>query len=166
MDSESRFQESSLSSLGCNRCRLCHLAMEKPNIPMYAPYNIKALEFGKYYLWCSCGLSKTQPWCDGSHATTNFEPIKFQLDRTQSIYSICGCKYSENPPWCDARHISLPFDPKFPPCMHASKIPPISGILSMTQNDRENTEFSSREVSSNKPYISSCDITERKALEW
>ena len=38
------------------------------------PVNVKA---GERYKWCSCGLSKNQPWCDGSHIGTEYEPIRF-----------------------------------------------------------------------------------------
>ena len=34
-------------------------------------YEVKA---GKRYLWCACGRSKSQPFCDGSHAGTEFLP--------------------------------------------------------------------------------------------
>jgi len=27
------------------------------------------------YLWCTCGMSKNQPFCDGSHAKTEFKPL-------------------------------------------------------------------------------------------
>jgi CDGSH-type Zn-finger protein len=37
-------------------------------------YEVKA---DRRYLWCSCGRSKTQPFCDPSHAGTNFLPIAF-----------------------------------------------------------------------------------------
>ena len=29
----------------------------------------------KTYLWCTCGMSKNQPFCDGSHAKTEFKPL-------------------------------------------------------------------------------------------
>ena len=32
---------------------------------------------GQTYWWCACGLSKSQPFCDGSHKGTSFEPIKY-----------------------------------------------------------------------------------------
>ena len=62
------------------------------------PYiiNVKA---GEDYLWCSCGLSKTQPWCDGSHAGTGFEPIAFTAPIDGEFY-MCGCKRSDNAPYC------------------------------------------------------------------
>jgi len=38
-----------------------------------APADVKA---GKNYFWCACGQSKNQPFCDGSHAGTDFQPLK------------------------------------------------------------------------------------------
>ena len=35
------------------------------------PYAVE-LEAGDHY-WCACGLSKKQPFCDGSHATAGFD---------------------------------------------------------------------------------------------
>ncbi|HEX4975029.1 MAG TPA: CDGSH iron-sulfur domain-containing protein, partial [Pseudomonadales bacterium] len=29
------------------------------------------VEAGKSYFWCSCGQSKKQPFCDGSHTGTS-----------------------------------------------------------------------------------------------
>merc|ERR1719187_3183255 len=37
---------------------------------------------GKKYAWCSCGYSKKQPFCDGSHRTPDFntslKPIRWE----------------------------------------------------------------------------------------
>jgi len=38
------------------------------------PYVVK-LARGDYY-WCACGLSKRQPYCDGSHRGTLHSPMK------------------------------------------------------------------------------------------
>lgn len=35
--------------------------------PQNAPYAVE-VEEEKTYDWCSCGKSKNQPFCDGSHA--------------------------------------------------------------------------------------------------
>ena len=35
------------------------------------PHFIDVVE-GKNYLWCACGKSARQPFCDGSHATSGF----------------------------------------------------------------------------------------------
>ena len=40
-----------------------------------SPYKVD-LEAGDHY-WCSCGLSKNQPYCDGSHKGSAFTPMKF-----------------------------------------------------------------------------------------
>ena len=40
--------------------------MPVPHCPQSAPYEV-ALEEGKPYFWCTCGLSENQPFCDGRH---------------------------------------------------------------------------------------------------
>ncbi len=40
------------------------------------------LETGKEYYWCSCGRSKQQPFCDGSHRGTGLEPLRFTAEET------------------------------------------------------------------------------------
>ena len=32
------------------------------------------VEQGKSYYWCSCGKSSKQPFCDGSHKGSEFNP--------------------------------------------------------------------------------------------
>lgn len=61
------------------------------------------LEEGKSYWWCSCGRSETQPFCDGSHQGTEFNPVEVKVD-TSKKYGLCGCKHTGNPPFCDATH--------------------------------------------------------------
>jgi CDGSH-type Zn-finger protein/mannose-6-phosphate isomerase-like protein (cupin superfamily) len=67
-------------------------------------YELKA---GKRYLWCSCGLSKAQPFCDGSHAGTGFSPVLFKAERDEDVI-FCGCKHTATPPFCDGAHSNLP----------------------------------------------------------
>src|SRR6202789_2983352 len=67
-------------------------------------YEIKA---GKRYLWCSCGRSKTQPFCDGSHAGTGFLPVAFKAERDEDVI-FCGCKHTGTGPFCDGTHSTLP----------------------------------------------------------
>ena len=35
---------------------------------------------GKNYAWCSCGLSKKQPFCDNSHKGTEFKPVIYKAE--------------------------------------------------------------------------------------
>ncbi|KAI8926780.1 hypothetical protein BC831DRAFT_455015 [Entophlyctis helioformis] len=80
----------------------------------YGPSNLRGLETGRVLRWCTCGLSKSQPWCDNSHIGTGFKPLKWTVPGTrkdggdQHMYSICACKYTKDPPYCDATHIHLP----------------------------------------------------------
>jgi len=61
------------------------------------------LEKDKKYAWCACGLSKNQPFCDGSHKTTGFKPLLFTADATKEKY-LCVCKQTNTPPFCDGSH--------------------------------------------------------------
>ena len=54
---------------------------------------------GQDYVWCRCGRSATQPWCDGSHGSTGLSPIRFTAP-ISGPFLMCGCKRSENPPYC------------------------------------------------------------------
>lgn len=72
--------------------------MDEPVSPQVGPYAVP-VEQGKNYAWCSCGLSRKQPWCDGSHKGTTFKPITFVAPITEIFY-MCGCKRSENAPYC------------------------------------------------------------------
>ncbi len=69
-----------------------------------SPYAVE-LEAGDHY-WCACGLSKKQPFCDGSHKGSEFSPVKFILDKKETKY-LCGCKATNNPPFCDGTHNKL-----------------------------------------------------------
>lgn len=62
---------------------------------------------GKRYLWCSCGRSKSQPFCDGSHDGTGFMPVAFKAERSEDVI-FCGCKHTSTGPFCDGTHSNLP----------------------------------------------------------
>ena len=64
------------------------------------------LEQGKTYWWCSCGLSKSQPFCDGSHKTTALLPEKFIAARSEEVW-LCACKQTRKQPFCDGSHKAL-----------------------------------------------------------
>ena len=69
-----------------------------PVMARLGPYEVR-VEEGKSYLWCSCGLSATQPWCDGSHEGTGLQPIQFVAPLSANFH-MCGCKNSDNKPFC------------------------------------------------------------------
>ena len=76
-----------------------------PNIAQKAPFPVE-VEAGKTYFWCSCGQSKSQPFCDGSHKGSSFAPTKFTADTSKTAY-FCGCKNSKNGALCDGSHSAL-----------------------------------------------------------
>ncbi len=78
--------------------------MDDPVIAQKAPFELE-LEPGTYY-WCACGRSKSQPFCDGSHEGTGFEPKEFVIAEKQTVF-LCGCKWTADPPFCDGAHESL-----------------------------------------------------------
>lgn len=66
------------------------------------------LREGKKYFWCSCGLSKRQPFCDGSHAGTDMEPIAYRAEKDGEEVLFCTCKRTADGPHCDGSHNGLP----------------------------------------------------------
>lgn len=76
--------------------------MSKPECPQNAPYAVEVVK-GETYYWCSCGRSKSQPYCDGSHQGTDFQPTAFAAEKTETVY-LCGCKKTGNAPFCDGSH--------------------------------------------------------------
>ncbi|MCU0373374.1 MAG: CDGSH iron-sulfur domain-containing protein, partial [Ignavibacteria bacterium] len=51
--------------------------MDNGKIFQKAPI-VKDEKAGVYY-WCACGLSSSQPFCDGSHKSTEFNPMPIEL---------------------------------------------------------------------------------------
>jgi len=50
--------------------------MSKPKIADRKPIKVE-LSKGDEQFWCACGLSNSQPYCDGSHRTTDITPLRF-----------------------------------------------------------------------------------------
>ena len=76
--------------------------MSEPLSPKNGPYAVD-VEEGTTYYWCSCGRSSNQPFCDGSHEGTGFQPVAFTAEKSEKVY-FCGCKKTSNKPICDGSH--------------------------------------------------------------
>ena len=78
---------------------------DKPVVAQKAPYKVELKE-GETYYWCTCGKSKNQPFCDGSHQGTKFIPKNFKFEKPTSDAYLCGCKNNkpESGPYCDGSH--------------------------------------------------------------
>lgn len=78
--------------------------MSEPHIFQKSP-QVMEMELGTYW-WCSCGLSSTQPFCDGAHKGKGFAPVKVEITEKKKV-AWCLCKHTKNPPVCDGSHAKL-----------------------------------------------------------
>ena len=78
--------------------------MANPEVPFKMPAVLE-LEPGTYW-WCACGRSKSQPFCDGSHAGTEFTPQEYTIEEKKRV-ALCQCKHTGNSPLCDGNHRNL-----------------------------------------------------------
>jgi CDGSH-type Zn-finger protein/quercetin dioxygenase-like cupin family protein len=81
-------------------------AREEPVIAQDKPYYVELVK-DKAYFWCSCGLSKTQPFCDQSHVGTSFTPLRYKGKSDGEEVLFCGCKKTKNGPFCDGEHNNI-----------------------------------------------------------
>jgi glutamate synthase domain-containing protein 2 len=76
--------------------------MTNPIIAAITPKKVSLNQDEEYY-FCTCGRSNNQPFCDGSHAGTNFKPKAFTAQESGDAY-LCQCKHTANSPFCDGSH--------------------------------------------------------------
>ncbi|MEQ8440475.1 MAG: CDGSH iron-sulfur domain-containing protein [Alphaproteobacteria bacterium] len=80
--------------------------MSNPEIAARGPFSVQVQE-GRKYVWCACGRSGSQPFCDGkSHLGTGLFPVPFTADKSTTIF-FCGCKLTRRKPLCDGSHARL-----------------------------------------------------------
>ena len=75
--------------------------MADPKIVQKKPYVMK-MKAGKY-AFCTCGQSSKDPFCDGSHAGSEFRPEIVVLEEDKKA-AWCGCKRSSKGAFCDGAH--------------------------------------------------------------
>jgi len=79
--------------------------MSKGQVAGSSPIAVE-VEEGKRYMWCACGKSQNQPFCDGSHKGTDFTPVAWVADETRRKF-FCACKQTDKVPFCDGTHKNL-----------------------------------------------------------
>jgi len=77
----------------------------KAEVLQKSPHAVE-VETGKSYYWCSCGQSKKQPFCDGSHQGSTLTPLEYKATESKTVY-FCGCKLTANQPLCDGAHSNM-----------------------------------------------------------
>lgn len=89
---------------------------EEATVAQNKPFKV-TLKKGETYYYCTCGRSKNQPFCDGSHNEEGctYKPLKFVFegedenpDEEQKV-SLCGCKHNKTDkgPYCDGSHKNI-----------------------------------------------------------
>jgi CDGSH-type Zn-finger protein len=67
-----------------------------------APVGV-VVECDKTDWWCACGLSKKQPFCDGSRKRTSLSPVQYMATETGPKF-ICVCKRTQSRPFRNGSH--------------------------------------------------------------
>jgi len=78
--------------------------MKDPKIAQKKPY-VMEMKAGKY-AFCTCGESKKNPFCDGTHKGGEFKPKIIVLEEDKKV-AWCGCKRSSKGAFCDGSHNKL-----------------------------------------------------------
>jgi CDGSH-type Zn-finger protein len=77
-----------------------------PKVAARQPAFVK-LTKGERYFWCACGLSTSQPFCDGAHKGTEIRPVKYIPEKDEEVF-LCQCKHTKKVPFCDGSHSQAP----------------------------------------------------------
>lgn len=82
--------------------------MSNPIIADNKPIAVE-LKAGDKYVFCTCGQSANQPFCDGSHKGSDFMPMRFTAEKDGRAF-LCNCKQTGNAPFCDGTHKAISDD--------------------------------------------------------
>lgn len=74
-------------------------------MPPDRPFRAK-IAAGEMVVWCACGRSARQPYCDGSHRGTQIRPVRYTPPQDLTV-ALCGCKETKQPPFCDGSHLAF-----------------------------------------------------------
>ncbi len=79
-----------------------------PKIVQTKPFIVNEIA-GTDRAWCSCGLSKTEPYCDGTHKVEDVGGLRsvHVLIEKDGPVAWCACKQTKTPPYCDGTHKKL-----------------------------------------------------------
>jgi len=81
--------------------------LNPPRVAVADAVPVKLIK-GETYLYCTCGFSGIQPFCDGAHTVfaPEFMPLKFTYTEDSRIRGLCGCKHNKvtSGPYCDQSH--------------------------------------------------------------
>jgi mannose-6-phosphate isomerase-like protein (cupin superfamily)/CDGSH-type Zn-finger protein len=113
--------------------------MSTPVVARPKPFLVN-LKTGRTYFWCACGLSRKQPFCDGSHNGTDFQPLHFTATAGAGEALLCCCKQTRTPPYCDGAHTNLPGgspldDPESPDNRNIPLVTARSGARTLLNGD-------------------------------
>jgi CDGSH-type Zn-finger protein/mannose-6-phosphate isomerase-like protein (cupin superfamily) len=81
--------------------------MNAPVVAGKKPRLVRLAKKGDVLLWCACGRSANQPYCDGSHKGTGFVPLRVTTKSDGEEALFCLCKQTRSPPYCDGSHNAL-----------------------------------------------------------
>jgi hypothetical protein len=59
-----------------------------PRVADRKPMRVQLVK-GEHF-WCACGASRGQPFCDGSHRGTPYQPLAFTVDEEREA-ALCLC---------------------------------------------------------------------------
>src|SRR5215813_5935766 len=97
-----------LSRTACKRLPAIPPSPKAPTgartMPPDRPFRAE-LKAGDLVVWCACGRSQRQPYCDGSHRGTSSRPVRYTVPQNLTV-ALCGCKATKQPPFCDGSHLA------------------------------------------------------------